>query len=123
LSLINIIADENIDFKTIKILRENGFNIVSVFEEHRGVSDFEIIELAKRRKAIIITRDKDFGEWVYSFKENEVGIILLRYQTSEIDLINSNLILIINKYNSTLYKKFVVVQKEKIRIKNLLDSQ
>lgn len=57
-----IIADENIDYKIIESLRENGIEAFSVFEELRGIKDLEIIELWQRTGFVILTEDKDFGE-------------------------------------------------------------
>lgn len=57
-----IIADENIDFKLIRKLRLLDFEVLSIKEKHKGISDFEIIQIAKETNGILITEDSDFGE-------------------------------------------------------------
>ena len=36
--------------------------------------------------------DKDFGEWVFSYKEKNIGIIFLRYKPNEIKEISRTLL-------------------------------
>jgi predicted nuclease of predicted toxin-antitoxin system len=74
-----ILADENIDKKIIKAIREVGLLVVSIYESHRGLSDFEILELSKNPPFLILTEDKDFGEWVFAHKVKDVSVLLLRY--------------------------------------------
>jgi hypothetical protein len=37
-----ILADENIPFEITKSLREQGFEVTSIYENSRGISDGEI---------------------------------------------------------------------------------
>lgn len=64
-----ILADENIDANLITFLRAEGIEVYSVRENHQGITDAEVIELSKHPPRIILTEDKDFGEWVYAHKE------------------------------------------------------
>ena len=41
----------------------------------------EIIGLAKRFNALLLTEDSDFGHWVFAKKEKEISVIFLRYDT------------------------------------------
>jgi predicted nuclease of predicted toxin-antitoxin system len=56
-----ILADENIDKRIIDALRETGFEVYSIKENIREVSDEWIIEFSKDQPWIILTNDKDFG--------------------------------------------------------------
>lgn len=53
-----IIADENIDFNLIVILREAGFEILSIAERHPGKDDKDILELVKSLNGILIQKIK-----------------------------------------------------------------
>jgi len=56
-----LLADENIPWPLIKLLRNTGMNIIWIPEtEYRGISDREIVDLANGSKRIILTRDNDF---------------------------------------------------------------
>jgi predicted nuclease of predicted toxin-antitoxin system len=114
-----ILADENVDFRIIKDLRNKGFNVVSVLEDYRSISDKDILQLARDKKALLLTEDKDFGEWIFAHKEKSVGVIFLRYKADEYKEISKSLLGLLLKYGDFLYKKFAVVRVNKIRIREL----
>ena len=114
-----IVADENIDKRIINNLRDEHFEVYSIFERNRGLKDEEIIQIAKELRYIILTEDKDFGEWVFAHNEKDIGVILLRYHFTEtnqiIDILKG---LLINKAQ-ILTNKFTTVTRKKIRIRDL----
>ncbi len=55
-------TDENIDSRIIK-LRNKQYNVLSVQEQFSGMPDEEILYICKNYDAVLITEDKDFGEW------------------------------------------------------------
>lgn len=114
-----IIADENIDAGIITFLRQNSINVISIYENNRGISDLEIIDLAVKNNAIVLTEDKDFGEWVFAHKKELLSVILLRYHYSEVKKIQKALINLILQYNEKLLSKFSVVTATKIRIRDI----
>jgi predicted nuclease of predicted toxin-antitoxin system len=116
---LRILADEDVDYRIVKNLRENGFEVMSVLEGHRGASDRTVLNIAKERGALLLTEDKDFGEWVFAHKIKSVGIVFLRYKPEELEDIASTLRRLLLKYGSTLYERFAVVKVKKIRIRNL----
>ncbi|MCW7475406.1 toxin-antitoxin system, toxin component [Leptospira levettii] len=116
---VKILADENIDFRLIKLLRQEGHNVFSVLEEHHGITDLEVINLAMKLDSILLTLDKDFGEWVFAHKEYSKGIILLRYNSKELFAIFQSLNLILKERFSDLIGKFVVLSKNKLRIRDI----
>lgn len=62
-----IIIDENVDRKLVVKLKDDTSDIISIQENQPGISDKEIVEIAKRYKGLIITEDKDFGELIFSY--------------------------------------------------------
>jgi hypothetical protein len=42
-----ILADENVDFRIIKDLRNKGVNVISILEDYRSISDKEVLQLAR----------------------------------------------------------------------------
>ena len=99
---LRIVIDENVDCRIMKYLRHEGFNIISVLEDYRSISDQAVLNLAKEKEALILTEDKDFGEWVFSYKEKSIGIIFLRYKPNEIKEISHTLLRLLQKYGSAL---------------------
>lgn len=77
--MIQLLADENIPLKTVDLLKKQGVDILSVTEFSSGLSDRELLELAERKRRIIITFDKDFGQLIFKEKLKTKGLILLRF--------------------------------------------
>ena len=114
-----ILADENVDFRIVTALKNNAFDIISVLREYQGISDDEVIGLAKRFNALLLTEDSDFGHWVFARKEKDISVIFLRYENKELDNITKSLLKVLNSLGSSLYGKFVVITANKIRIREI----
>ncbi|MEM2613840.1 MAG: DUF5615 family PIN-like protein [Nitrososphaerota archaeon] len=75
--IFKFLSDESFFIRIVQALREKGFDIVSTLEISFGLTDKEVINLAKRQERIIITLDADFGKFVS--EEHDIrGIILLK---------------------------------------------
>jgi predicted nuclease of predicted toxin-antitoxin system len=115
-----ILADENVYQLIILALREAGIEVYSVFENHRGVSDQDIVEASLQPPRIILTEDKDFGDLVFAHNQKPSGVILLRYALPEVEEISKALIRLLQTRGSTLFGKFVTVTARKTRIRSLV---
>ena len=111
------VADESVDFGIILLLRQKGITVFSISEESFGITDQEVLNIAVKKKCLLITEDKDFGELTYRLKLEHKGILLLRLsdipRIERIELVAK----IIEKYFSELYNNFSVIVKRGIRIK------
>ncbi len=114
-----ILADENIDAHMVDVLRLAKIKVYSIKEGHLGISDQAVIELSKNPPRIILTEDKDFGEWVYAHQTKEISVILLRYRPHEIELVTAILVDLITSRGVDLFGKFTTVTPTKIRIRSL----
>lgn len=115
-----IIADENIPRSIIESLRLLEVEVIYIYDEFRGIDDFSIINLAKQKSnAIILTEDKDFGEWIFSHHVAGISVIFLRYHFSELSEITSVLIKLISEKQNNLLNKFTTVTPTKIRMRDL----
>jgi predicted nuclease of predicted toxin-antitoxin system len=106
----------------IESLRNANYEVLSIRESYRGIKDIEIIVMANERECLILTEDKDFGEWVFSYKSESAGVILLRYEDKDMEEIITAVKKILSEYGENLYGKFTVVTKNKIRIRNIIDK-
>lgn len=113
-----LLADENVDYRLVQSLRMDFPQVESVFESHRGISDIEVIELANKLDAIILTEDKDFGELTYRLKIENRGIILIRLSDLKIEDKISTVKNAINGYGDKMYRRFTVISLDKIRIRD-----
>ena len=113
-----LIIDESVNFEIVEYLRDNGFNVYPIIEKNRGCSDGEVISIVKERKGVLLTEDKDFGEWVYVHRER-IGVIFLRYKIEELMDIKKAVISVLKKFEGKISGKFVVITSKKIRIRNI----
>lgn len=68
---------------------------------------------------ILLTEDKDFGEWVFAYHIKNISVILLRYNSLHLNQIKQNLVKLLAKYSNTYYNKFILTKKDKYRIRHL----
>ena len=115
---LRIIVDECVDLRIFKDAPENDYDFIFISKEHSGISDLQVIQLAEESSALIVTEDKDFGEWVFSHHK-EIGVIFLRFSSNDILKIKKSLFNIINKYQDKLLKFFTVISVKKIRMREI----
>ena len=115
-----ILADENIEQRIITKLRESGIEVYSIYESARGISDEQVIKLSLDPPRIILTEDKDFGEWVFAHHIQTISVILLRYQWKDADLIADKLVQLILASGDGLFGKFTTLTTTKVRTRPLL---
>jgi predicted nuclease of predicted toxin-antitoxin system len=70
-----IVADENIDFRLIKCLREKDFDVYSIAESSFGIMDTSVLTISTERQSFLITEDKDFGDLAIRDKKPHHGIL------------------------------------------------
>ncbi len=114
-----ILADENIDCHIIQSLRKEGIDVFSIYENHRGLSDFAVAELSLQPPRLILTEDKDFADMVFAYQITDISVILLRYNFDEKDRITQILIDLLYDREISLFKKFTVITAKKIRIRDI----
>lgn len=73
-----IYVDENVPLKITTRLRQEGYQVEYVT---RSVEDKDILEIAYKQKALLITSDKDFERLVLNERRATAGVILLRIST------------------------------------------
>lgn len=113
-----ILADENIPFEITKSLREQGFEVTSIYETSRGISDEQVIELALKYDYLLLTEDKDFGEWVFAHHAMGLSVLFLRYSVDELQDITQALIYLLK--SQTLERPFfATITTRKIRVRQL----
>ena len=115
-----IIADENIFRGLIAALRNEGYDVVSIFETYRGMLDIDIASFSLNPPRIIITEDKDFGKLIYEDNIKVIGIIFLRFLDTERNGIIEKVISLLQNENlETLSSKFITITSKKIRVNDI----
>ncbi len=57
---MKIVADEGIERPIVSKLRDAGHYVIHIAEIARGITDPEVLEIADKNRALLITYDKDF---------------------------------------------------------------
>ena len=113
-----ILADENIHSFIIKTLREAGFEVIFVGEFARGIKDEKVIQMALQYNYILLTEDKDFGEWVFAHHVKDLSVLFLRYSFHEFREIAQTLVHLL-KIQTLDRPFFTTITTKKIRIRKL----
>ena len=93
-----IIIDQNVDQFVINYLNRSGYDILSISKSYPGITEREIIELAKTNKGFVITEDKDFGELIFAHQIKGCSVIFIRHTKSKYQAMLNQLDQILDKY-------------------------
>lgn len=117
---MRLLADESVDFPIYLFLKEKGYSIEHVALIRKGMYDNKVLQLAFKKKCILITVDKDFGELAFRNKQPSAGIILYRLSgmtnVQKAELIEE----ILRKRRKELNGNFTVLTKKQVRIRKLI---
>ena len=108
---MRILLDEDVYSVTGRFLKALNHEVISVQELGlSGRADEEILRSAMQRRAVLITRDRDFGHLVF-VKGLGTGVIYLRMLPSTLGAVHEELKRILELYGvKELEKSFVVVE-------------
>lgn len=114
---MKFLADENIDYQIVAHLRQEGHSVLYVAELNPGISDTEVLGLANKENAILITSDSDFGELVFRQKRLTSGVIYIRLGNFSSEQKASIIVSAINEHGKEFVNSFVVISSNSIRIR------
>lgn len=110
------LANENFPRPSTLILRDNGFIIKSIQEDHAGISDFEVIKIALDLNLIILTFDSDYGELIFKYaKENPPSVVFFREKGNNPAFAAVSLLNLLNSTTIKLSDAFTVIESNNIR--------
>jgi predicted nuclease of predicted toxin-antitoxin system len=111
------LADESCDFAFVRALRENGFDVKAIAEAMPGASDLRVLELGLKERRILLTEDKDFGEWVFAQKRAMAGVLFLRYRVETRVQMNLAMVELVSEHGAQLRDRYVVLEPGRARIR------
>jgi len=85
-----------------------------------GIHDKHVLEIAVQRKAVLLTEDSDFGEWIFSHGHKGATVLYIRYNHIELLSISRAVKMVLRNYESGSVNKFIVITPRKIRTRDLL---
>lgn len=113
---MKLLANENIPSASVHVLRTEGFDVVSVGENFKGISDREVIEFAIKEGRTVITFDRDYGELVFRHGYRiPAGVIYLRWKQYQPDEPGRYLVELLRKESIDLSNALTVIDDDSIR--------
>lgn len=116
---MNFVADESVDRQIVERLRNNDHLIWYVAEMLPSISDDEVLQLANKKIAPLITSDKDFGELVFRQHLVSYGVILVRLSGLSTKLKANIVSYTISNHEDEILGNFTVISPNKIRIRKI----
>jgi len=106
------LLDENIPRKIYRILRERGHYVEYV---PQGVDDETVIDIAKNKNLVLITRDSDFADEIRYPPHSHPGIIVLRVHPTLPRLLAEKLIEALDIVKN-IDKKLIIIYNDKVEV-------
>lgn len=76
---MRFLANENTPREAVLAARAAGYDVSWIVEEQPGADDAAVLRLARQQERVLLTFDKDFGEYVFrQGRDGSQGIVLLR---------------------------------------------
>ncbi len=116
---MRFLVDECTGPSVARWLREQGYDVVSVYEQARGADDAAVLKMAVAEERILITSDKEFGTWIMRDRQAHCGVILLRLNDERAPNKIRVLSHLLRDYSDQLAGNLVVVTETRVRIVHL----
>lgn len=101
----------------IRTLRAVGYSVKSIAELSPSLPDEAVLELAVAENRLLITEDKDFGEWVFAHRQAMTGVLLIRYPASIRSSMTAAVIDLVRGHAPDLDGSFTVLEPGRARIR------
>lgn len=110
------LANKNFPRPSIKLLRDNGFDVKSIQEEFPGIADDIVMNIASEKSLIILTFDSDYGEIIFKHKRNNPPtVIYFRDKGSDPLFAGRLLLTLLSNSKISISDSFTVVEEKNIR--------
>ena len=112
---MRFLVDECTGPTVARWLRSLGYEVFSVFDEARGLSDEAILRKAFTENWILITNDADFGTKVFRERLPHRGVVFLRLDDERSTNKIATLQRLLLEHGDRLAGRFVVVSEKQVR--------
>ncbi|MEL7357331.1 MAG: DUF5615 family PIN-like protein [Cyanobacteria bacterium J06634_6] len=112
---MKFLVDECTGPAVARWLSSEGYEVYSVYDKSKGISDDKILTKAYEEGWILVTNDKDFGTMVYRENRPHCGIIFLRLNNQRAKNKISVIDRLLTDYSNQLPNAFVVVTETLVR--------
>jgi predicted nuclease of predicted toxin-antitoxin system len=100
----------------VRSLRDAGHDVSSVQERCPGATDKAVAELALAEGRVLLTEDKDFGQFVHASSPRSPGIVLLRFPAGARGIMAVQLNRLLEDHGESLAGCFAIVEPGRMRV-------
>ena len=112
-------ADESCDFGVVRMLRSSGYDVKAIVELMPSASDLQVLREATREGRILLTEDKDFGEWIFAQGQAVSGVVLIRYPAYLRKQMIRSMLEVVTEHGTQLRNVYCVLAPGRARIRSL----
>lgn len=117
--MINLLADENVAGRVIRLLRSEGYIITSIRETQGGVADETVLETSVSSATVLLTGDSDFGRLHFQKGHIHSGILFYRLPRTTTEEKGQIILRTLREYEDKLVDAFTVVTAKRVRTRKL----
>lgn len=120
---LRLLADENVAAPLVRALRDAGMDVIYIAESASGITDDEVLEMARHEGRLLLTEDKDFGELVFRMKRDLPEVVMLRLPIAQGEAHWTRLSAVLERYSDKLNGCFTVVEQNRVRFRPLPNEE
>ena len=114
---IKFLVDESCDFVVVRSLRSAGYDVITVAESFPSASDQKVLKASVENQRVLITEDKDFGEWIFAHKKEMTGVLFIRFPGNARAKLGEAVVLLTEKHGMDLVGNFTVLEPGRARVR------
>ncbi|MDJ0863552.1 MAG: DUF5615 family PIN-like protein [Gammaproteobacteria bacterium] len=118
---MKLLGDVGISMSTVRILRQQGHDIVHLREEGlQRLPDSEIMEKARAEGRVVLTFDLDFADLLALGVSTSPSVVIFRLRDETPASVNPRLLEVLNERTKELEKgALIVVEDSRYRLRRL----
>jgi predicted nuclease of predicted toxin-antitoxin system len=117
------LADACVDARLVAALNAAGCSIRQVKLGEDPRADEDILEVAWTEGRLVLSDDKDFGQWVIRKRRRVPGLVLVRIEPTLIELKITRVVDLYRRLGQSLRGKLLVVGPRFHRLRDLEQSE
>ena len=120
---MKLVADENVERPIVKRLRGDGHQVTFILETAPGSKDQDILRLAAKEGALLVTCDKDFRQLAIEARRKCSDVLLLRIDGPPPQEQAGLVVATIQTYGAQLHQAFTTLYLHDLKMEPLPGGQ
>ena len=113
------LADACVDARLVEALQKAECDIRQSASQELALPDEDVLKIAYKEDRILLTDDKDFGEWIVRRKSPVHGLVFVRIESVEIELKIVRVVSLYKLLGDSLRGKILIIGPERYRLRSI----